>query len=281
MREKILRNGVKIPTIGMGTWQITDREAMKQVIANGYELGYHLIDTAAAYSNEISIAKAIEAKGISRDQIFITDKVWNTSRGYLEAQEACKRSLKKLKTDYLDLYLIHWPASPKLHMDWNELNAETWRGMEKLYHDGLVRAIGVCNYNVRHLNELKKTADVLPFVDQIEFHPGFSRTDIVDYCNDSDIMIEASSPLGHGEILDNDTILKIAYEHNRTAAQVCLRWAVQKGIIVIPKTEKKERLSENMEIFDFELDEKETEEIDQLGYCGGLGLDPDKVTDFG
>ena len=281
MTEITLRNGIKLPQIGLGTWQITDRELMKSVIADSYELGYRLIDTAAAYSNEIAVAKAIEACGLPREDLIISDKVWNTSRGFDAVQEACRRSLKKLKTDYFDIYLIHWPASPKLHDDWRELNAETWRGMEQLYKDGFVKAIGVCNFKPHHLEELKKTAEIMPFIDQFELHPGLCQTGLLEYCRENGIAAEASSPLGNGQILANEDLKAIAEKYGKTVAQLCLRWVIQKGAVAIPKSTKKVRLAENIDIFDFELSAEEMAVIDAVPYCGGIGIDPDEVTEFG
>ena len=281
MTELTLRNGMKIPSVGLGTWQITDRELMKSVIGASWELGYRLIDTAAAYSNEIAVAKAIEACEIPREELILSDKVWNTSRGFEAVQEACRRSLKKLKTDYFDIYLIHWPASPKLHPDWRELNAETWRGMEQLYKDGVVKAIGVCNFKPHHLEELKKTAEIMPFIDQFELHPGMPQTELLEYCSTEGICAEASSPLGSGQVLANTDLAAIAEAHCKTAAQICLRWAVQKGAAVIPKSTNPERLRKNLEIFDLELSADEMHAIDSIPYCGGIGIDPDEVTEFG
>ena len=189
MEQIKLRNGNELPIIGLGTWQMTDRDLITEIIGAAYREGYRLIDSAAAYSNEIALAKAIAANGIPRDDIIISDKVWNTSRGYEAVQEACKRSLKKLKTDYLDVYMIHWPASMKLYDNWSEINAETWRGMEQLYKNGLVRNIGVCNFKIHHLEELKKTAKVMPFLNQVELHPGFPQKDLIDYCKKQEIVI--------------------------------------------------------------------------------------------
>ena len=276
-----LRNDVNVPCVGLGTWQITDRDVMAEVIGNAYGLGYRLIDTAAAYSNEIAISKAIAKKGINRDELFLSDKVWNTSRGYEAVQEACKKSLKKLKTDYLDLYLIHWPASMKLYSDWSDINADTWRGMERLYTDGLVRAIGVCNYKVHHLVELQKSAIIMPFVDQVEVHPGLDQMELMDFCGKRNVVIEASSPLGNGKILDNDVIKAIAGRKEKTTAQICLRWGLQKGMIVIPKTVNADRLAQNIDVFDFELSEDEMSIVDDIPYCGGIGIDSDEVIEFG
>lgn len=281
MTETVLRNEIKIPKVGLGTWQLTDREIVKSVIKQGYELGYRLIDTAAAYSNEISIAKAVDLAGIPRNDLILSDKVWNTSRGYDEVQEACKKSLRKMKTDYFDIYLLHWPASMKLYSNWVEINAESWRGMEQLYKDGLVKSIGVCNFKKHHLEELSKTAEIMPLINQFEFHPGFSQTDIFDYCKDKEICVEASSPLGNGQILSNGQLADIAKNHDKTTAQVCIRWALQKGAIAIPKSEKQERLRENIDVFEFVLSADEMDMIDAIPYCGGIGIDSDEVTDFG
>lgn len=276
-----LNNGIKIPSLGIGTWQITDRFVMADVLKCAYENGYRLIDTAAAYSNEIAVSKAIATNGISRSELIISDKVWNTSRGFDAVQEACKKSLKKLKTDYLDIYLIHWPASMKLFKDWAQINAETWRGMEQLYKDGYVKTIGVCNFKKHHLIELSKTAQVMPFINQFEIHPGFSQKELIEYCKSQNIIVEASSPLGNGQILENDLICEIAKNKNKTPAQICLRWEIQQGIVAIPKTVKAERIVQNKDIFDFELSEYEMKAIDNIPYCGGIGIDPDEVTQFG
>ena len=280
-QEIILRNGMILPVIGMGTWQITDREIIKQVIKNAFDTGYRLIDTAAAYSNEIAIAKAIEANGLNRSEFMISDKVWNTSRGYEQVQEACKRSLKKLKTDYLDLYLMHWPASMKLYSDWEQINADTWRGMEKLYQDGLVKAIGVCNFKIHHLEALKKTAKIMPMINQIECHPGLNQIEIRDYCKSKQIAVEASSPLGNGQILKNEALCELGNKYGKTAAQICLRWAIQNEMVIIPKSVSSERIRQNINVFDFELDDGEIRLINDLPYCGGIGIDPDEVTEFG
>lgn len=281
MNDIVLRNGICLPQIGLGTWKITDRDVMLEVIANAFNAGYRLIDTAAAYSNEIAIAKAIAAVGLPREEYYLSDKVWNTSRGYDEVQEACKRSLKKLKTEYLDLYLIHWPASMKLYTDWARINAETWRGMEELYRQGLVRAIGVCNFKIHHLEELKKTAEIMPYINQIECHPGMNQQEMINYCIDNEIAVEASSPIGNGQILSNGQLLNLSGKYGKTVAQICIRWLVQRGLIAIPKSVRPDRLKENMNVFDFEIEEDDMRIITEMPYCGGIGIDPDEVTDFG
>lgn len=281
MKYITLRNGIKIPQLGLGTWQITDRDLMRSIVSTAYNLGYRLIDTAAAYSNEIAVAKAITDSGIRREDIFLSDKVWNTSRAYDAVQEACRKSLRKLKTDYLDLYLIHWPASMKLYPNWAEINADAWRGMEALYEEGLVKSIGVCNFKIHHLEELSKSAKVMPFVNQIEYHPGMNQENVRKYCQENGIVLEASSPLGNGQILENIDINRIAMELGKTTAQICLRWCLQKDLVVIPRTSKIERLSSNIDVFDFEINAEEMEIIDSILYCGGIGIDSDEVIEFG
>lgn len=275
-----LSNGVELPRIGMGTWQISDREVLSRLIEAGHALGYSLLDTAAAYSNERQIGRAIAETGTKRQELFLSDKVWNTCRGYEKTREACKASLKKLKTDYLDLYLIHWPASSRQHPDWKELNADTWRGMESLYREGVVRAIGVCNFQVLHLEELIKTAEVMPMVNQIEFHPGMLQHEVIGFCRQKGIAVEASSPLGNGQILGNEVLVGIAEGKHKTPAQVCLRYVLEQGICGLPKTVNVQRLAENLDIFDFALTEEETRQIEKIPYCGGLGIAPEEAEDI-
>ena len=279
--NKRLSNRVEMPVFGLGTWKVVDRNKVSFLVHKAFEEGYRLFDTAAAYSNETAIGRVIDTMTGRRGEIFLSDKVWNTYRGYDKVKEACKRSLKKLKTDYLDLYLIHWPASVKLYNNWAEINADSWRGMESLYQEGLVRAIGVCNYKVHHLEELKKTAQILPMVNQFEFHPGLKQDELVTYCRNNEIAVEDSSPLGNGEILNNLILGEIAEKYKKSTAQICLRYALDKGLIVIPKTVNEERLKENIDVFNFSLGKEEIEIIDAMSYCGGIGIDSDEVTEFG
>ena len=280
MNELSLANGVKIPQIGLGTWQINDREQLRNIVATAFEYGYRLIDAAAAYSNEMALGRALQELALPREELFISDKVWNTNRGYEAVQAACKKSLKKLKTDYIDLYLIHWPASPKIHDDWENINAETWRGMEKLYQEGLARAIGVCNFKKHHLEVLSKTATVEPMVNQMEIHPGMPQTEIINYCQAKGMVMEASSPLGNGMILSNDKLQELAHKKNKTVAQICLRYGLERDLVLIPKTVTPTRLRENLALMDFSLTKEEMDIIDAIPYCGGIGIDPDEVTEF-
>lgn len=277
----VLQNGSRIPSVGLGTWQINDRETIKCVLKDAFEIGYRLIDTASAYSNEMNIGRALVDLGLPREEFILSDKVWNTSRGYDAVIEACKKSLKKLKTDYLDIYLIHWPASVKLHPDWKQINSDTWSGMEELYRQGLVRNIGVCNFKEHHIDALKSTADIMPQLNQFEFHPGMLQEGLLDYCNNSKIQVVASSPLGNGQILENNIIKDIANKHGVSAAQICLAWGIKKGTVVIPKTTHIDRLRDNFLVNDIDLTDEDMQDIDAMSYCGGIGIDSDEVTQFG
>ena len=253
---------------------------MADVLSIAFDAGYRMIDTAASYSNEISLGKALQKLSVRRDELFIQDKLWITNRGYHEAQKACKKSLHKLKLDYLDAYLVHWPASPILHQNWEEVNAETWAGLEALQKDGVARYIGVSNFKPYHIETLMKSASVVPQINQIELHPGFAQEQTVVFCREHGIHVEAHSPLGNGQLMDNSLLKDIAATKGKTAAQVCLRWALDKGVTVIPKSANPERIRENIDIFDFSLSKEETNTIDKLPFCGGIGLDSDEVVDF-
>lgn len=261
-------------------WKITDRCEVLSTVKNAYGQGYRLFDTAAAYRNEIAFGKSMAELGFSRENLFIQDKLWNTCYGYEESQEACKKSLRKLKLDYLDVYLVHWPASRKKYVNWKEINLETWRGMEKLYKEGYVRAIGVCNFKTDHLQELCKNVEIVPHINQIEFHPGMMQRETLSFCRQMEIQIEASSPLGNGQVLSNVILCKIAEKRGISSAQVCLKWALKHGTIVIPKTTKPARMVENINLFGFDLSAEEMKIIDGLSFCGGLGIDSDEVINF-
>lgn len=280
MREVRLRNDVLLPSIGAGLWKITDKGQMHEVVGNAYQCGYRLFDSAAAYSNELALGKALTELQLPRDQIIIQDKLWNTCYGYENAQEACKRSLKKLKTEYLDVYLIHWPASPKQYENWEEINAETWRGLEQLYMDGYVRAIGVCNFKIAHLEILARTATVRPLINQIECHPGMLDKEITEYCMRQRIQIQASSPLGNGQLLRDTNLLKIAMDNGVTVAQLCLKWGLEHGYVVLPKTTKPERLEENINLDNIKLGSETMQILDNMPFCGGLAIDSDEVNHF-
>lgn len=279
MKTYKLNNGVEIPVIGFGTWETPNDasgvEAIKYAIT---QAGYTHIDTAAAYRNEESVGKAIRESGIPRDKIFVTSKLWNTKRGYDNVFRAFERTLQNLQMDYLDLFLIHWPAIETQFPDtWKQINYDTWRAMEQLYKAGKIRAIGVSNFMPHHLEPLLDKCSVVPAINQIEVHPGYQQAEAVAYCKEKGIQVEAWSPLGRGDALINPDIKAIAAKHNRSAAQVCLRWVLDKGLLPLVKSVTPARILQNIQVFDFELTEEETAIIDALTDCGGMCLHPDKV----
>ena len=271
-----LNNGYKIPCIGFGTWQTPDGETAVNSVIEAIKSGYNHIDTAAIYGNEKSIGKAIKESGINRNEIFITSKVWNKDRGYKTTLAAFEKTINDLQIDYLDLYLIHWPASVNKFNDWDNINLETWRAMTELYKAGKIKSIGVSNFMPHHLKSLMET-EVKPMVDQIEFHPGFMQEETFKYCNDNNILVEAWSPLGTGKMLDNETLKTISSKYNKSVAQICIRWCLQNNTLPLPKSVTASRIKENTEIFDFVISDEDMKTINAMEYCGGSGHHPDKV----
>ena len=271
-----LSNGYKIPCIGFGTWQTPDGETAVNAVKEAIKLGYKHIDTAAIYGNEKSIGKAIKEIGINRDELFITSKVWNKERGYKTTLKAFEKTLNDLCIDYLDLYLIHWPASVNQFKDWDNINLETWRAMTELYKSGKRKSIGVSNFMPHHLKSLMET-EIKPMVNQIEFHVGFMQEETFKYCNDNNILIEAWSPLGTGKMLDNETLKEIANKYNKSIAQLCIRWCLQNNTLPLPKSVTPSRIKENADIFDFVISDEDMKKINSMPYFGGSGHHPDKV----
>lgn len=280
MVELILNDGNKIPIVGFGTYKSTEQEGIDSVsfaISNGY----HLIDTAAIYGNEEAVGKGIKKSGIARDKIFVTTKLWRENLGYESAKKVFEKSLKRLDVDYIDLFLIHWPANAKNYADWQKTNAATWRAMEELQADGKIRSIGVSNFWQEHLEALFQTAHVIPAINQIEFHPGYWQPQLVEYCKKQSIVVESWSPLARGKVFENDILKNIAKTHNRTVSQICLRWIIQHDVIVIPKSTTADRIKENINLFDFELSREEMKQINELpemGFSGELpNIWPDRI----
>jgi len=271
----VLSNGVEIPCIGYGTWQTPDGDTAKNSVKCALENGYRHIDTAAAYGNEASVGEGIKESGISRNEIFVTTKHWVTERGYDKTIAACEASLKALGVDYLDLYLIHWPAVAKLSADWKEINASTWRGFEKLYKDGKIRAIGVSNFLPSHLEALSEYAEIKPMVNQIEFHPGYNQPEVVEYCKNNGILVQAWSPLGCGKVLADPTVNKIADAHGKTAAHICIKYALQNEILPLPKSVTPARIADNTNVFDFELTAEELKTLNEMSQTGYSGFYPE------
>ncbi|MGJ8593258.1 MAG: aldo/keto reductase [Aquaticitalea sp.] len=273
MKNITLNDGLDIPMVGFGTYKSTEQEGIDSV-ATAISKGYTLIDTAAIYGNEEAVGKGIKVSGIAREQLCVTTKLWRESLGYDSAKIELEKSLKRLDLDYIDLYLIHWPANERNYDNWQKTNADTWRAMEELQAEGKIKSIGVSNFFQEHLEALFETAKVKPSINQIEFHPGYWQKELVDYCNKKNITVESWSPLARGKVFDNEILKAIAAKHNRSVSQVCLRWIIQHDVVVIPKSSTPERIQENIDIFDFELSVDDMEQIDRLPEMGYSGESP-------
>ena len=275
-----LNNGKIIPSIGFGTWKLKNNEETVEIIKEAIKCGYRHIDTAFAYGNEETIGKGIKESNIDRKDLFITGKLWNDDRGYENIINACKRTIKNLNCEYLDLYLIHWPASKAVHDDWIEINKETWQALEYLYEQGLVKAIGVCNFKINQLEELIKTAKIKPMVNQIEFHIGVYNKDILDYCNRNNIIVEAWSPLGSGKLFKVEELKEMASKYNVSVAQLCIRWCLQNNTLPLPKSKNIERIKNNLDVFNFEITNEDMEYLNNFRKVGSSGLDSETITLF-
>ncbi|MDT0643732.1 aldo/keto reductase [Zunongwangia sp. F363] len=262
-----LANGVKMPYLGLGVYKAKEGNELENAIQSALETGYRHFDTASMYKNEEGVGAAIKKSGIPREEVFLTTKVWNSDQGYEPTLKAFETSLKKLDSDYVDLYLIHWPVPVKY--------IEAWKAMEKLYKEGRIKAIGVCNCMPHHLESLEKEGEIRPMVLQNEFHPRLVQQELLDYCRDKNIQYEAWSPLMRGRIVDNNQLKEIAQKHEKSVAQVVIRWDLQKGVVTIPKSVHKERIRENAAVFDFELSAQEMQLIDSLDKEERTGAHPD------
>jgi methylglyoxal/glyoxal reductase len=262
-----LHNGVKMPWFGLGVFKVQEGSEVIESVKAAIKNGYKSIDTAAIYKNEEGVGQAIKESGVPREELFITTKVWNSDQGYESTLQAFETSLEKLGLDYLDLYLIHWPGKNKYK--------ETWKALEKLYKDGRVRAIGVSNFKVHHLQDLISDAEIKPMVNQVEYHPHLTQKDLLEYCQSEGIQLEAWSPLKQGELLSDPTINELAEKHQKSAAQIILRWDLQNKVVTIPKSIKEQRIIENANIFDFELSTEDMARIDALNKDERVGPDPD------
>lgn len=260
-----------MPQLGFGVYKVTNEE-IKDAVTHALNAGYRSIDTAQFYDNEAGVGEAIKESGIPREEIFVTTKVWNTHHGYDKALEAFEQSLTLLNLDYIDLYLVHWPM-PKY-----DLYVETYKALEKLYHDGRVRAIGVSNFHIEHLERLLTECEIKPVVNQVECHPYLQQKELKAFCKENDIVVEAWSPIAKGgEVLQDEIIKEIADKYGKSAAQVVLRWHMQEGTIAIPKSVTPSRIKENIDIFDFSLTDEEMEKIASLDRNHRIGKDPNEM----
>ena len=250
-----LSNGVDVPILGFGTARIENGSQTFESVSYALEVGYRHIDTAKLYKNEESVGEAINKSGINREEIFLTTKVWDSDRGYDNTLKAFETSLKKLNTDYIDLYLIHWPK---------DLNVETWRALERLYKENKVRAIGVSNFKEHHLEKIFKNCEITPMINQVEFHPELTQPELHEFCKSKNIVLEAWSPLMRGKIFSIDLLRELSEIYNKTIPQIVLRWNIQLGVVTIPKSVTKERIRENFNVFDFELSKEHMEKISSL-----------------
>ena len=265
--ELKLANGVKMPRIGIGTWKVPDAEA-SEMVSSAIQMGYYLVDTAAIYKNERGVGEGIRQSGVSREKLFVATKLWNEDIRQDTIERGFEESLKKLGLDYLDLYMIHWPVPGKY--------VQAWKTMVRLYEKKQIRAIGVCNCKVHHLEEMTEATGLMPMVNQIELNPRLSQKDVVSYCQKNGIAVQAYSPLMHGgEQMQDPLFVSMAKKHDCTPAQIILRWHLQNGLCIIPKSVHPERQRENLDLYSFELDEEDMQRIDgfnqNLRYCA----DPD------
>ncbi|MED3922858.1 aldo/keto reductase [Priestia aryabhattai] len=266
-----LHNGVKMPWLGLGVFKVEEGPELVNAVKTAIVKGYRSIDTAAIYENEEGVGEGIrqglKEAGLSREDIFVTSKVWNADLGYEETLAAYETSLQKLGLEYLDLYLIHWPVEGKYK--------EAWKALETLYKEEKVRAVGVSNFQIHHLEDLMKDGEVKPVINQVEFHPRLTQKELHAFCQKHDIQLEAWSPLMQGELLDNDVLKEIAEKHGKSVAQIILRWDLQNGVVTIPKSTKEHRIVENSSVFDFELDAEDVSKINELNQNHRVGPDPD------
>lgn len=272
-----LSNGISIPCIGYGTWRIPPGQETRDAVLSALEAGYTHIDTAAAYGNEKSVGEAIRRSGMDRTSLFITSKLANPDHGYEATYAAFRETLLLLETDYLDLFLIHWPNPTSCRDHWQKANAGTWKAMEEFYAAGAIRSIGVSNFFPRHLEPLYQQAKTLPMVNQISLSPGQTQQELVTYCHEHNMVVEAYSPLGSGRMLEVPQMQGYADKYNRSIAQICIRWSLQMGYLPLPKSTNQERIRQNADVFDFTLSDEDVAKIAVLD-CGGVVLDPDTVT---
>ena len=262
----MLNNGLKMPWLGFGVFQINDGPEVEQAVKEALEIGYRSFDTAAVYKNERGVGKAIQDSDIPREDIFLTTKVWNGDQRQKRTLAAFEESLERLQTDYVDLYLVHWPVKGCYQ--------ETWQAMQEIYQSGRAKAIGVSNFMIHHLEDILADGQIVPAVNQVEFHPYLVQPDLLKFCQSHQIQLEAWAPLVKGEILNEPVAQKLAEKYNKTPAQIALRWDLQHEVVTIPKSTHAKRIAENADIFDFELSETDMKALDALDEGRRIGPDP-------
>ncbi len=263
----LLNNGLKMPWLGFGVFQIEDGQQVEHAVKAALEIGYRSIDTAAVYGNELGVGKAIRESGIPREDIFLTTKVWNDDQREKRTLAAFEESLKRLETEYVDLYLIHWPVKGYYQ--------KTWQVMEKIYQSGRAKAIGVSNFQIYHLKDILRDSQIVPSVNQVEFHPFLVQPELSRFCQSHKIQVEAWSPLMKGQIVTEQAVQKLAEKYHKTPTQIALRWDLQHKVVTIPKSTHSNRIAENAQIFDFELSQEDMKVLDALDQGKRVGPDPD------
>ena len=267
-----MNDGYKIPVVGLGTWKSEPGEATYKAVLDSINAGYRHIDTARAYDNEADVGRAVQDANINRKELFITTKLWNRHQGYDEAIEACEKSLARLGCDYIDLYLIHWPLKGKRN--------DSWRALIELQKKGLCRSIGVSNFTIDNLKELEDKFEVIPAANQVEFHPYHYQKELLEYCNSKNIIIEAYSPLVHAKRMDEERLVAISKEMGKTPAQILIRWAMQRGMVVLPKSINESRIIENFAVFDFQISDSLMKRLDNLDERYVTCWDPHNPPDY-
>ena len=270
-----MNNGVQIPAVGFGTYKAADGKSA-DVIKKAIGSGYRYFDTASFYGTEPYLAEAIRQSGLPRKDFFIASKLWKSEMGYENAREAFQRTLENLDTDYLDLYLIHWPLPEPGYENWKELDKETWRALEELYAEGKIRAIGLSNFLPHHMENILAGCTVRPAVDQIEYHPGYSQEAAVQYCKENGILVQAWSPIGRSRVLKDPLVCELAAKYRVSPAQICLKFAVQRGIVPLPKSSSPERMKQNMDLFSFEMEQEDIWRLATMPQSGWSGEHPDQ-----
>ena len=275
MRKIFLTNGLAIPEIGFGTYKAAPEENIS-VISKAIEVGYRYFDTASYYGTEKFIAEAIKQSGHGREEFFIASKLWKADMGYENTKAAFKKTLENLQTDYVDVFMIHWPRPDLTRTDWKELDIETWHAMEEFYEQGKIRALGLSNFLPHHAENIIRNAKILPTVAQLEFHPGHTQTFALNYYREKKIQLQAWSPIARGRVANDELILELAHKYDATAAQICIRFCVQEGVMPLPKASSLERMRENLASLDFEIDEFDMMRLENMPPFGWSGEHPDR-----